>query len=105
MGLFSLLDEESRFPQATDATLLDKLSYNLAKRDAFKRPKGNQPMFSILHYAGPVSIITCYSVRFQIYWTTLTVLVNRYSCFNISRTHSCLLLQQLRLFEILSKPP
>ena len=58
MGLFSLLDEESRFPQATDLTLLDKLSYNLAKRDAFKRPKGNQPTFSILHYAGPVSIWT-----------------------------------------------
>ena len=64
MGLFSLLDEESRFPQATDATLLDKLSYNLSKRDAFKRPKGNQPMFSILHYAGPVSMELDHLLKF-----------------------------------------
>ncbi len=56
LGLFSLLDEESRFPQATDYSFLEKLSRNLAKRGAFQRPKGNQPIFTINHYAGPVSI-------------------------------------------------
>ncbi len=54
LGLFSLLDEESKFPQATDYTLLEKLSQNLAKRDIFKRVKSNDPVFIIVHYAGQV---------------------------------------------------
>ena len=74
MGLFSLLDEESKFPQATDATLLDKLSHNLAKRDAFKRPKGNQPVFTVMHYAGPVSATSAPSFLFHVFRDLCVVL-------------------------------
>ncbi len=55
LGIFSLIDEESRFPQATDTTLVDKLAKNLQKRAHFSRPKCVQLQFEIKHYAGPVS--------------------------------------------------
>ena len=58
IGVFSLLDEESRFPKANDLTLLEKLSKNLTKKQLFQRPKGNAPFFTINHYAGPVSHMT-----------------------------------------------
>ncbi|OXB60626.1 hypothetical protein ASZ78_001159 [Callipepla squamata] len=51
MGLLSLLDEESRFPQATDLTLVDKFEDNLRCK-YFWRPKGVELSFGIHHYAG-----------------------------------------------------
>ncbi|XP_066179441.1 myosin-IIIb [Sylvia atricapilla] len=53
MGLLSLLDEESRFPQATDVTLVDKFEDNLRCK-YFWRPKGVELSFGIQHYAGKV---------------------------------------------------
>ncbi|XP_067994730.1 myosin-IIIb isoform X14 [Melanerpes formicivorus] len=53
MGLLSLLDEESRFPQATDLTLVDKFEDNLRCK-YFWRPKGVELSFGIQHYAGKV---------------------------------------------------
>uniref|UniRef100_A0A8C4VFV2 non-specific serine/threonine protein kinase n=1 Tax=Falco tinnunculus TaxID=100819 RepID=A0A8C4VFV2_FALTI len=53
MGLLSLLDEESRFPQATDLTLVDKFEDNLRCK-YFWRPKGIELSFGIQHYAGKV---------------------------------------------------
>uniref|UniRef100_A0A4W3IW94 non-specific serine/threonine protein kinase n=1 Tax=Callorhinchus milii TaxID=7868 RepID=A0A4W3IW94_CALMI len=53
MGLLSLLDEESRFPQATDQTLVDKVEDNLRSK-YFWRPKGIELCFGIQHYAGKV---------------------------------------------------
>uniref|UniRef100_A0A8C6JA27 non-specific serine/threonine protein kinase n=2 Tax=Melopsittacus undulatus TaxID=13146 RepID=A0A8C6JA27_MELUD len=53
MGLLSLLDEESRFPQATDLTLVDKFEGNLRCK-YFWRPKGVELSFGIQHYAGKV---------------------------------------------------
>ncbi|OXB77972.1 UNVERIFIED_CONTAM: hypothetical protein H355_009543 [Colinus virginianus] len=53
MGLLSLLDEESRFPQATDLTLVDKFEDNLRCK-YFWRPKGVELSFGIHHYAGKV---------------------------------------------------
>uniref|UniRef100_A0A8C5NIF1 non-specific serine/threonine protein kinase n=1 Tax=Junco hyemalis TaxID=40217 RepID=A0A8C5NIF1_JUNHY len=53
MGLLSLLDEESRFPQATDLTLIDKFEDNLRCK-YFWRPKGVELSFGIQHYAGKV---------------------------------------------------
>uniref|UniRef100_A0ACB8G0M2 Myosin-IIIb n=1 Tax=Sphaerodactylus townsendi TaxID=933632 RepID=A0ACB8G0M2_9SAUR len=53
MGLLSLLDEESRFPQATDLTLVDKFEDNLRCK-YFWRPKGVELCFGIQHYAGKV---------------------------------------------------
>ncbi|MGH0163835.1 UNVERIFIED_CONTAM: hypothetical protein FKN15_045941 [Acipenser sinensis] len=53
MGLLSLLDEESRFPQATDQTLVDKFEVNLRYK-YFWRPKRVELCFGIQHYAGKV---------------------------------------------------
>uniref|UniRef100_H3A9B2 non-specific serine/threonine protein kinase n=2 Tax=Latimeria chalumnae TaxID=7897 RepID=H3A9B2_LATCH len=53
MGLLSLLDEESRFPQATDQTLVDKCEDNLRYK-YFWRPKRLEQCFGIQHYAGKV---------------------------------------------------
>ncbi|XP_045052266.2 myosin-IIIb isoform X3 [Desmodus rotundus] len=54
LGLLALLDEESRFPQATDQTLVDKFEANLRCK-YFWRPKGVELCFGIRHYAGQVS--------------------------------------------------
>ncbi|XP_075409531.1 myosin-IIIa [Tenrec ecaudatus] len=53
MGLLSLLDEESRFPKATDQTLIEKFENNL-KSQFFWRPKRLELSFGIHHYAGKV---------------------------------------------------
>ncbi|KAM4859162.1 myosin-IIIb [Thomomys bottae] len=53
LGLLALLDEESRFPQATDQTLVDKFEDNLRCK-FFWRPKGVELCFGIEHYAGKV---------------------------------------------------
>ncbi|KAH0627530.1 hypothetical protein JD844_003331 [Phrynosoma platyrhinos] len=53
MGLLSLLDEESRFPRATDQTLVEKFEDNL-KSKYFWRPKRMELTFGIYHYAGKV---------------------------------------------------
>ncbi|KAM9287892.1 myosin-IIIa-like [Cariama cristata] len=56
MGLLSLLDEESRFPQATDQTLVEKFEDNL-KSKYFWRPKRVDLTFGIYHYAGKYSLM------------------------------------------------
>ncbi|XP_043920489.1 myosin-IIIa [Protopterus annectens] len=53
MGLLSLLDEECRFPQGTDQTLVEKFEGNL-KSNYFWRPKRVDLTFGIQHYAGKV---------------------------------------------------
>ncbi|XP_070097293.1 myosin-IIIb isoform X1 [Equus caballus] len=53
LGLLALLDEESRFPRATDQTLVDKFEDNLRCK-YFWRPKGVELCFGIHHYAGKV---------------------------------------------------
>ncbi|TKC38858.1 hypothetical protein EI555_015476 [Monodon monoceros] len=53
MGLLSLLDEECRFPKATDQTLVEKFEGNL-KSQYFWRPKRMEVSFGIHHYAGKV---------------------------------------------------
>ncbi|KAG8559678.1 hypothetical protein GDO81_017412 [Engystomops pustulosus] len=58
MGLLSLLDEESRFPQATDQTLVDKFEDNLRCK-YFWRPKRVELCFGIQHYAGKVLYDAC----------------------------------------------
>ncbi|XP_073490036.1 myosin-IIIb isoform X1 [Aquarana catesbeiana] len=58
MGLLSLLDEESRFPQATDQTLVDKFEDNLRFK-YFWRPKCVELCFGIQHYAGKVLYDAC----------------------------------------------
>ncbi len=56
MGIFALLDEESRFPKATDQSLAIKLHQTLTPlySDVYIAPKNVGTSFSIVHYAGQV---------------------------------------------------
>lgn len=54
LGLLALLDEESHFPKATDASLVEKFHCNI-KCTHYIRPKGNSLNFTIAHYAGKVT--------------------------------------------------
>ena len=55
-GIFALLDEESRFPKATDQSLAIKLHQTLGTMypDVYIAPKNVGPSFHIVHYAGQV---------------------------------------------------
>ncbi len=73
IGLLALLDEESKFPRATDlslagmisclysfciiilVTFTEKFHSNFKSSSYYKKPKDGGPTFTILHYAGPVS--------------------------------------------------
>ena len=55
MGIWSILEEESMFPKATDKTFAEKLSGNHeGKSKPYLKPKGNAH-FGIQHYAGIVN--------------------------------------------------
>ncbi|KAM3967535.1 myosin-IIIb [Aphomia sociella] len=53
MGLLALLDEESRFPRATDRSLIEKFHSNV-KSKYYVRPKSDAVCFAIHHFAGRV---------------------------------------------------
>ncbi|XVE50396.1 hypothetical protein DITRI_Ditri01bG0159200 [Diplodiscus trichospermus] len=52
LGLLSLLDEESNFPNATDLTLSNKLKQHLHANSCFKGDRGMA--FSVRHFSGEV---------------------------------------------------
>ncbi|MEJ1286345.1 myosin XV [Cricetulus griseus] len=55
MSIISLLDEESRFPQGTDVTMLQKLNSVHANNKSFLKPKNiHDTRFGIVHFAGEV---------------------------------------------------
>ncbi|XP_071512051.1 myosin-IIIb-like [Diadema antillarum] len=57
LGLLSILDEESRFPKASDVTFVTKCSSNHAKNANFlmqKKNKGNTTIFGIRHFASDI---------------------------------------------------
>ncbi|CAF2375092.1 unnamed protein product [Rotaria sp. Silwood2] len=70
VGMLALIDEESRFPKATDYTLVDKLNANFSTSPLYIRSKSSFssssissasssthqsiPSFSIIHFAGQV---------------------------------------------------
>ncbi|XP_012505369.1 PREDICTED: unconventional myosin-VIIb [Propithecus coquereli] len=55
VSIISLLDEESRFPQGTDITMLQKLNRVHANNKAFLQPKNiHDARFGIAHFAGEV---------------------------------------------------
>ncbi|XP_042515662.1 myosin-1-like isoform X2 [Macadamia integrifolia] len=56
LGLLSLLDEESTFPNGTDSTFSDKLKRHLNSNSCFRGERGSA--FTVLHYAGEVTYDT-----------------------------------------------
>ncbi|XP_050542382.1 myosin-IIIb-like isoform X1 [Daktulosphaira vitifoliae] len=54
MGLLALLDEESRFPRATDRSLVEKFHCNI-RSNYYVRPKSNALQFEVKHFAGNVT--------------------------------------------------
>ncbi|KAM1064741.1 hypothetical protein ACFX15_019829 [Malus domestica] len=56
LGLLSLLDEESTFPNGTDLTFANKLKQHLSSNSCFKGERGK--LFAVSHYAGEVSYDT-----------------------------------------------
>ena len=54
-GIISLLDEESKFPRATDDSLIEKLHNNLEKNPLYGKPRLAKRKFSVKHYAGEVT--------------------------------------------------
>jgi myosin-5 len=52
LGLLSLLDEESTFPNGTDLTFANKLKQHLSSNSCFRGERGKA--FSVCHYAGEV---------------------------------------------------
>lgn len=61
VGLLALLDEETRFPGATDTSLIQKLHQNLHEHSRYTAPRytgGADPrsmQFTISHFAGPIT--------------------------------------------------
>lgn len=56
LGLLSLLDEESTFPNGTDLTFANKLKQHLNSNSCFRGERGSA--FTVLHYAGEVTYDT-----------------------------------------------
>ncbi|CAF3814740.1 unnamed protein product [Rotaria magnacalcarata] len=54
LGIFALLDEESRFPKANDESLVQKFHSHCKNHVRYIRPRGNETAFGIHHYAGKV---------------------------------------------------
>ena len=54
-GLLAIVDEQSSFPKATDASLVEKLHQDLSKNPKYEKPRGNEVIFTINHYAGRVT--------------------------------------------------
>lgn len=57
-NIFSLIDEESKFPKGTDDTMLLKLHDKHAHKSIYLKPKYDIPAFGIQHFAGSVSYNT-----------------------------------------------
>ncbi len=54
-GLLALLDEECRFPKASDDTFLQKIATAHGGHKHFNKPKASRSNFVVKHYAGEVS--------------------------------------------------
>lgn len=55
IGIFSLLDEECRFPKATDETLIQKYATQFNGNGNYVPSKTSEACFTINHYAGNVT--------------------------------------------------
>ncbi|XP_071987610.1 myosin-IIIb-like isoform X2 [Engystomops pustulosus] len=53
-GVFSILDEQTTFPQASDTSFVEKLTAECRANPYYERTRGKDPGFIIHHYAGKV---------------------------------------------------
>jgi len=60
MGILALLDEQSLFPRATDATFVQKLhqEFDAKGHPKYLKPRFSKTAFGISHYAGDVEYET-----------------------------------------------
>ncbi|XP_055360464.1 unconventional myosin-XV [Betta splendens] len=58
-GILRILDDQTCLPQATDHTFLQKCHYHHGSSPHYAKPKSPLPVFTLYHYAGPVT----YQVR------------------------------------------
>ena len=63
LGLLSLLDEESTFPNATDLTFANKLKQHLDSNSCFRGERGKA--LAVRHYAGEVGCCYTFIVPFR----------------------------------------
>ncbi|CAB1332799.1 unnamed protein product [Coregonus sp. 'balchen'] len=54
IGLLSLLDEQSAFPQASDRDFVDKLNSKFKSSPHYEVVRSRSPLFTVVHYAGKV---------------------------------------------------
>ncbi|NXG66908.1 MYO15 protein, partial [Hemiprocne comata] len=54
-GIFSILDDQTSLTQATDHTFLQKCHYHHGNSPWYTKPKLPLPVFTVKHYAGPVT--------------------------------------------------
>jgi len=76
-GLLALLDEESRFPRGSNASLALKLHKGLGSKGGgvYRAPPNKGTSFGVSHYAGYVRICVCASVCASV----LSVTSNRHA--------------------------
>ena len=55
IGILSLIDEESRFPRATNRTMAEKLHKAHGGCEMYQAPPDSGTKFVVSHYAGQVS--------------------------------------------------
>ena len=54
IGILSLIDQETKVPNGADVSMLQNFHSNLSSNEAYARPRGQDPQFTISHYAGDV---------------------------------------------------
>nr|XP_046173220.1 myosin-IIIb-like isoform X3 [Oncorhynchus gorbuscha] len=54
IGILSLLDEQSAFPQASDRDFVDKLNSKFQSSPHYEVVRSHRPLFTVVHYAGKV---------------------------------------------------
>ncbi|XP_069057853.1 unconventional myosin-XV-like [Pleurodeles waltl] len=54
-GILRILDDQTALPQATDHTFLQKCHYHHGGSRCYTKPKVPLPVFTVQHYAGPVT--------------------------------------------------
>jgi len=54
--MFAILEDECRLQTTTDVTFVERLNQAFAKNEFYKKAKSRDPVFTVYHYAGHVSI-------------------------------------------------